>query len=181
MWTFWTICALIVALTAEMTVVAAEMPMPPVERSWREPLDRAEAALAEGQARRAELAWEEAHRAAMRASIPPNGLINVGIAYLRIGEAARDRQTAVARARQLFLRAFFRARDQRDIDGIAAVSQAFASLGDCEMSERAFAVALTMAPQRGGTPPSCERIDLWRPHPSASPRQIPIPPALRQP
>jgi hypothetical protein len=36
------------------------------------------------------------------------GLLAVGDAYLRIGEAARDRATAVASARRLFLAALFR-------------------------------------------------------------------------
>jgi hypothetical protein len=172
--------ALLTGMVTAATVVAAETPTPAHEARWREPLDRAEAALARGEARRAEQAWEEAHRAAMRATIPPSGLINVGLAYLRIGEAARDRQTAVSRARQLFLRAFFRARDRRDIDGITAASQAFASLGDCEMAERAYAVVLTMAPQHRGNRPACERVDASR-QPSASPRQDPVSRDLRAP
>src|SRR5262245_5332234 len=133
---------------------------------WREPLARAEAALAEGQPRRAEAAWEEAQRAAMRATAPSTGLVDVGLAYLRIGEAAHDRQTAVSRARQLFLRALFRARERRDVEGMTAAGQAFARLGDCEMAERAFAIARTAAPQRSAAAPACERP------PSASPRTI---------
>jgi len=139
------------------------------EAGWREPLGRAEAALADGEARRAEQAWEEAHRAAMRPAMPPSGLVNVGRAYLRIGQAAHDRQTAVSRARQLFLRAMFRARDRRDVDGLTAASQAFASLGDCEMAERAFTVVLKIAPQHREKPPVCDRTDASR-QPSASPR-----------
>jgi hypothetical protein len=149
--------------------VTAGSPTVPLDAGWREPLDRAEAVLAQGEARRAEQVWEEAQRAVMRPEIPPSGLVNVGLAYLRIGEAAHDRQTAVTRARRLFLRALFRARHNRDVQGLTEVSHAFALLGDCEVAERAYAVVLTMAPKE--TPPTCGPLDV-----SASPR-----PARREP
>jgi hypothetical protein len=152
-------------------VDAAEGPLLP-EGPWRGPLARAEAALADGQPRRAEQAWEEARRAAMRATAPSTGLVDVGLAYLRIGEAAHDRQTAVARARQLFLRALFRARARRDVDGMTAAGQAFARLGDCEMSGRAFAIVRTVAPRHAAPPAVCERGEASR-QPSASPRGAP--------
>jgi len=175
---FWATGWLVVATTA---LVTAETPMPEHEARWREPLGRAEAALAGGQAREAEQAWEQAQRAAMWAGMPPSGLVNVGLAYLKIGEAAHDRQTAVGRARQLFLRAMFRARERRDFDGLTSVSRAFASLGDCEMSKRVFAVALTVAPRHQGPAPACERVDAARPQPAASPRSDPGAPGLRAP
>jgi hypothetical protein len=162
----WAVGWLFAAVANSATVGTAETPTA-LDARWREPLGRAEAALAEGQARRAEEAWEEAQRAAMRATTPPTGLVDVGRAYLRIGEAAHDRQTAVSRARVLYLRALFRARERGDVDGIAAASQAFASLGDCEMARRAFAVVRTVAPQRSEPAPTCERLDVRQP--SASP------------
>jgi hypothetical protein len=162
---FWVTTWLVAAAAGMAT---AETPMPPHEARWRAPLSRADAALAEGHAREAERAWQEAQRAAMWPGIPASGLVNVGLAYIRIGEAAHDRQTAVSRARQLFLRAMFRARDRRDVDGLTEVSRAFASLGDCEMSGRVFAVALTMKPKPEGPAPACERSDPAR-QPSASP------------
>jgi tetratricopeptide (TPR) repeat protein len=142
--------------------VTAGAPTLSLDAGWREPLDRAEAALAQGQAQRAERAWEEAQRAVMHPGMPPTGLVNVGLAYLRIGEAAHDRQTAVARARQLFLRALFRARHNRDAQGLTEVSHAFALLGDCEVAERAYAVVLTMKPKE--PPPACGPLEV-----SASP------------
>lgn len=143
----------------------ARTPVSPV--AWREPLSRAEIALANGELRQAEQAWEEARRAAIRWRTP-HGLLEVGVAYLSIGEATRDRQTAVARARQLFLESLFQARRRRDADGIAAAAQAFASLGDCEVAERAHAIVLAMSSKRDDAP-TCERSDTAR-QPSASPR-----------
>jgi hypothetical protein len=135
--------------------------------AWREPLSRAEIALANGEMRQAEQAWEEARRAAIRSRMP-HGLLEVGVAYLSIGEVTRDRRTALSRARQLFLESLFQARERRDVDGIAAAGQAFASLGDCEVAERAHAVVVSMSSKRSD-PPSCARADSWR-QPSASPR-----------
>ena len=169
MWTTWTLGALFAPMVVSVSWVTAETTSHAAAAGWREPLDRAEAALSLGEARRAEQAWEEAERAAMQPAIPPMGLVNVGLAYLRIGEAARDRQTAVARTRKLLLRALFRARQHRDVDGLTAVSHAFARLGDCDVAERVFTVVLTMTPKSSSGPPSCDRPDAFR-QPSASPR-----------
>jgi len=162
-WTMWALGAVFAVTMIGVSWVTAEMPMPARDAGWREPLGRAEAAFLQGETRRAEQAWEEAQRVAMRPTIPPSGLVDVGLAYLKIGEAAHDRQTAVTRTRQVLLRALFRARHQRDVDGLTAVSHAFALLGDCEVAERAFAVALAMSPKQ--TPPTCGNPDV-----SASPR-----------
>jgi hypothetical protein len=159
----WTLAALVTVTMLGISWVTAETRGPAPEAGWREPLDRAEAALSQGEPRRAEEAWEEAQRVAMRPTIPPSGLVDVGLAYLKIGEAAHDRQIAVTRTRQILLRALFRARHQRDLDGLNAVSHAFAQLGDCEVAERAFAVVLTMSPKQ--PPPTCGHLDV-----SASPR-----------
>lgn len=159
----WTLGALVAVTMIGIGWVTAETGTPAPDAGWREPLDRAEAALSQGEARRAEQAWEEAQRAAMRPTIPPSGLVDVGLAYLKIGEAAHDRQTAVTRTRQILLRALFRARHQRDVDGLTAVSHAFAQLGDCEVAERAFAVVLTMSPKQPR--PACGHPDVF-----ASPR-----------
>ena len=159
----WTLGPLVTVTVIGIGWVTAEIRGPALDAGWREPLERAEAALSQGEPRRAEEAWEEAQRAAMRPTIPPSGLVDIGLAYLRIGEAAHDRQTAVPRTRQLLLRALFRARHQRDVEGLTAVSHAFAMLGDCEVAERAFAVVLTMSPKQ--PPPACGHLDVY-----ASPR-----------
>jgi hypothetical protein len=155
--------ALVMVSTLGAGAARAGMSTWPSDAGWREPLDRAEAALSQGEPQRAEQAWEEAQRAALRPTMPPTGLVNVGLAYLKIGEAAHDRQTAVTRARQLLLRALFRARHQRDVEGLTAVSHAFARLGDCEVAERAFQTVVTMASNQPR--PVCGHPDV-----SASPR-----------
>jgi hypothetical protein len=116
------------------------------DTAWREPLQRIDTAVAGGDARGAMQAWEMAYRAAMRARTP-EGMLEVGRAALRIGEAAGDRQTAVAQARRIFLEALFQARERRDPSGVARAGEAFASLGDREVAGRAFEVAMALAVQ----------------------------------
>ena len=157
---FWTMAVLATWLGMGGDARAGDTRAPVPAAAWREPLTRAEMALASGQTRQAERAWEEARRAAVKARMP-HGLLEVGIAYLSIGEVARDRATAVARARQLFLDSLFLARERRDVDGIAAAGHAFASLGDCEVAERAHAVVVRMSPNHGDAP-VCARGDLLR-------------------
>lgn len=156
----WTAAAVIMWLAASTTELASEPRAPSPDARWREPLERAETALAGGDARGAERAWEEAYRAVVRPGTP-GGMLEVGLAYLRIGEAARDRQTAVARARHIFLVALFQARERRDPDVVAAVGEAFASLGDREVADRAFAVAMALAAQNSDAR-TCERIAVLR-------------------
>ena len=126
--------------------LALAEPAHAVDGGWREPLQRAEVALAGGDARGAELAWHDAYRTAMRVRAP-EALLDVGRAYLRIGEAAHDRQTAVGWARRLFLEAFVQARERRDSEALASTGEAFAALGDHHVALRAFDAALATQPR----------------------------------
>jgi tetratricopeptide (TPR) repeat protein len=114
------------------------------EVGWRAQLQRAEAALASGDARAAEESWWDGYRTAMRTR-EQAGLLDLGHAYLRIGEAAHDRQAALGQARRVFLRAFFQAREQRDAEAMVAAGEAFASIGDHPVAVRALEAALTLA------------------------------------
>ena len=134
-------CLIVVAMASNRNDRAL-----PTEATGRDLLDRAEAALARGDVRGAQLAWQEAHRTAMRARSPV-GMLDVGRAYLRIGEAAGDRSAALAQARRIYLVALFQARERRDADTVARAGQAFAALGDREVAGRAFEVALALATQ----------------------------------
>ena len=157
---FWTAAAGMAWLAVSATGLASEPRGLGSDTRWREPLARAEASLVRGDARAAEQAWQEAHRAVIRAGMPA-AVLEVGRAYLRVGEAARDRQTAVARARQIFLLALVQARERRDAEVAAAAGGAFATLGDREAADRAFAAAVTLAAQNGDERMR-ERIALLR-------------------
>ena len=108
----------------------------------RQALQRADAALAAGDVRVARQAWEEAYQAAVRTRKPDDGH-----AYLRIGATGSDRWAAVTRVRRIYLTALFQARERRDAHAVARAGEAFAALGDHEVAERAFDVAMALAIQ----------------------------------
>jgi hypothetical protein len=137
-------------------VLTAREPGRPREAQWREPLERASAAMAGGDAREAHRHWEQAYRAAVVARSSA-ALLAVGHEYLTIGEATRGSQSAVAEARRIFLTALFAARERQDAHGVALAGQAFAALGDREVANRAFDVAIALASRSRDTDAS-ERI-----------------------
>lgn len=139
---------LLAALAASGPVLAGTDPPRIAAAGWREPLQRADAALASGDPRAAHQAWEQAYRAAIHGRAT-EGLLEVGHAYLRIGEVARDRSTAVAWARRIFLAALFQARERRDGPAVAAAAVAFAALGDRDLADRAFEIAIAVATRHG--------------------------------
>ena len=136
---------ILVLMVSGLAVAKSDRTRSP-DAAWRESLQRIDTAVAGGDARGATQAWEMAYRAAMRARAP-EGMLEVGRAALRIGEAAGDRQTAVGQARRIFLEALFQARERRDPSGVARAGEAFASLGDREVAGRAFEVAMALAVQ----------------------------------
>ena len=135
---------LVASLIIGVSALAASEPGRMREATWREALERAGAALAEGNAREAHQAWEDAYRAALR-DRTPESLLAVGRAYLRIGETTRGRQAALSQARRICLVALFQARERDDANGVALAAEAFAALGDREVADRAFAVAAQLA------------------------------------
>lgn len=152
---------LLAVLVATAPALVGHDPSRAAAADWREPLQRAEAALANGEPSVAQQAWEQAYRAAMQVRTT-EGLLAVGDAYLRIGEAARDRATAVASARRIFLTALFQARERRDAPAVAAVAAAFASLGDRDVADRGFEIAAVVA-NRQGDATARERIGASTP------------------
>jgi hypothetical protein len=111
---------------------------------WRDPLRRADGALSRGDVPGAERAWDEAYRLAL-ATWDPHAMIEVGRAYLVIGEAVYDHPMAAARARRIFLSALFQARGLRNTLAAADAAEALAALGDHDLAARGFTIAVTLA------------------------------------
>lgn len=121
----------------------------PVDREaggapWTAHLERVAAALAQRNVSVAELAWQAAYGEALR-SRRWEGMLAVGEVYLRIGEVAGNRKPAEAKARQAYLAALFRARQQESLDGVLRAAEAFAALGDREVAEQGVYVAQRLA------------------------------------
>lgn len=127
---------------------------------WRDRLRRADAALSEGDAPGAERAWDEAYRLSLATS-DPYAMIEVGRAYLAIGEAVYDQPMAAARARRIFLSALFLGRGLRNVHAVADAAEALAALGDHDLAARGFRIAVTLA-QRGRDAGAVDRITAQR-------------------
>jgi hypothetical protein len=125
--------------------------------SWAPPLAAVERALEGGAVATAEQALRDAYTAAV-GSRTWEGLVEVGDAYRRLGRASE------ARAREAYLAALFRARQQGSLLGLSRVAEGFATLGDREVVTMCIRVAkdlaarLTDAQQRERAEASIERL-----------------------
>jgi hypothetical protein len=129
---------------------------------WTAPLQRVEQALTGRNISAAEVAWHEAYGAALRSRERWEGLIEVGEAYLRIGEVANGRQAARATARRLYLSALVRARQQGSLDGIRRTAAAFSALGDREGVTQCLHVADQVVVERARNPKAHARVEAFR-------------------
>jgi hypothetical protein len=107
-------------------------------------------ARAEKDADTAVRAWRGARQAAL-ASRRWEALLDTGDATLRLAEVPAWRAAATARARELYLAAFFRARDEGSVLGIRRTADAFARLGDTQVAEQCLRAARELpAPEARG-------------------------------
>lgn len=127
---------------------------------WKSHLLQVETSLIRGDVGAAERAWHDAYRTAF-GSRRWDGLVEVGDAYLLIGEAAKGREVAEARARMLYLSALFRARQQGSLEGVLRTSEAFRALGDREVVEQGLRIAERLAAQTGGAE-TLERMHAFK-------------------
>jgi hypothetical protein len=115
-------------------------------------------ALIEGDAGDSARAWRQAYSAAL--SHPGwLGLLVVATASLRLAAFAALAPSAAARARETYWIAFFRARQQRSLDGVLHAAEAFAGLGDRTTTEQCLRAAEVLA-TRTGDPADDERVRL---------------------
>lgn len=111
---------------------------------WAGHLREVDEALATRNVSAAELAWHKAYVAALGAR-GWMGMVEVGDAYLRIGEVAKGRKVAQAKAREAYLSALFRARSERSVEGVLRTAEAFSALGDREVVEQCLRIAEGLA------------------------------------
>jgi hypothetical protein len=164
---------LLVTGLSVMERLAADTPNAVASGAWTKPLERAEAAQARGDAATASAAWREAHAAAMR-SAGWEGMLAVGDAAQRQGLMAGARGEVLARARQAYLTALFRARQEHSLDGVLQAAIAFGELGDRDV----LAQALRIAEQQAGRDPLARArvrgvADRWTSPPFAAENRDP--------
>jgi len=130
----------------------AAVPRPPAAQvgperlltPWTAYLDEVEMALAAGDRARAMRAWGDAQAAAL-ASRRWEPLLDVGDASLRVGDGTGSPARARVSARHAYRAALFRARAQRSVDGVLRAADAFARLGDRDVTEGALHAARKLA------------------------------------
>jgi hypothetical protein len=130
---------------------------------WAPPLAAVERALEQGDTAAAERALRSAY-GVVGGSRTWEGMVEVGDAYRRVGEVPEARGRARARAREAYLAALFRARQQGSLPGVFRAAEGFAALGDREQVNMYIRVAkelaarLTDAQQRERAQASIERL-----------------------
>src|SRR6185436_3223810 len=114
---------------------------------WSAEVGRVDLELAEEQIGPAIRSWERA-RVAARLSRQWQGLLAVGDAYLRIGDAVDFRRAFVTTARALYLEALERARDEGSVDGVLGANAALSAIDECLAGEPVIAMAAQAARDR---------------------------------
>jgi hypothetical protein len=97
------------------------------------------------------LAWHDAYGAAL-ATGRWEPLVEVGDAFVRIGDAVSSISGSRANARLAYLGALTRAQRDGSVDGVRRVAQAFQALGDHAVAAQCTRIAQRLA-ERGGTRP----------------------------
>jgi hypothetical protein len=135
--------AVLALALAGVGALTAAVPGSVAPRGWTTMVARVDEALADGDRAAALSWWREAQAAALRSG-QWEGMVEVGDAARRLGEAHH--------ARRAYLTALFRARRQHSLDGVLAAAAGFGALGDREV----LAQALRIAERQAGTDPRAQ-------------------------
>ena len=124
--------------------------------AWRPQLHKVDEALAQNDLAGAAMLWREAYAAALK-SRHWEGMVATGDAYRRLGERAGFKKASEAKAREAYLAALFRARNEGSLEGVLRAAERFAQLGDREVVEQCIRVARSVA-ARTRDPRADERV-----------------------
>jgi hypothetical protein len=114
--------------------------------AWQARLLTVEQAIAANEFTRAELLWRDAYAAALK-SRHWEGMVAVADTYRALGARAGFRTASVAKARQAYLTALFRARSEGSLAGVLISADRFAELGDREVVAQCIRVAQRVVAQ----------------------------------
>lgn len=149
-WLCWSLPAIVSTLglmvpaTTVVDVVADHAIGTEAQIAWESRLLKVDEALERGDFAAAERQWREAYAAALK-SRHWQGMLAAGDTYRVLGARAGFRAVAVAKARQAYLTALFRARSEGSVEGVLRTAERFAELGDGEVVEQCIHVARQVA------------------------------------
>ncbi len=130
-------------------LAAAVMRQQAVEAPWVEAIRAVDEALAAGNVSAAGRAWSEAYSAAQR-SRGWEGFLAAGDAHVRIHQATGRGKASAAGARESYLAALWRARQEGSLEGVLQAAEAFDSLGDATVAAEALRIAEAVAGRNPG-------------------------------
>lgn len=136
------------APTAPVDPVPAVVGSVRTAQAYGDHLTAVDNALARSNVSAAVRAWHDAYNVAL-VSGGWEPLIEVGDAFLRIGDAAGAPAASKANARHVYMSALRRAQRAGDANGVLAVASAFAGLGDEAVSVQCATLAERLATARG--------------------------------
>jgi hypothetical protein len=113
---------------------------PAIVEEWNADLAAVDRAVAANDIARASDRWRAAYGSALR-SQRWEPMLAAGDAAVRIARAVGPTDRFDAAARQCYLGALFRARDEQSIEGVLRVAEALAQLGDTEVARGAVRMA----------------------------------------
>lgn len=117
--------------------------------AWQARLERMEKAVSQNDLTQAVLLWREAYAAALR-SRHWEGMVAVGDAYRRLGARGGFQKASEAKAREAYLAALFRARQEGSVEGVLRVGEAFVELDAGDIVEQCLKIALRLAAHAPG-------------------------------
>jgi len=120
------------------------------EAPWTPAIRAVDDALAAGDVTTAVQTWSEAYSIAAR-SRRWEGLMAVGDARIRIDHTAGRGKVSVAKARESYLAALVRARQEGSLEGVLQAAEAFDALGDAEVATEALRIAEAVAGRDPGS------------------------------
>jgi hypothetical protein len=144
-----TIASMVVLMLLVVMIVDAfadHAPAPASQTAWKDHLQNVDEALTRNDLTSAEVLWSKAYAAALK-SRHWEGMMAVGDAYRRLGARAGFHRAAVAKARETYLAALFRARGEGSLEGVLQAARGFAELGDEAVVEQCLHVARNVATQ----------------------------------
>jgi hypothetical protein len=170
---YWSLLLAIASMLGLMLIVvmivdafADHAPEPASQTAWKVQLRGVDDALKRNDLASAEMLWSKAYAAALK-SRHWEGMVAVGDAYRRLGAHGGFRETAAAKARETYLAALFRARNEGSVEGLLQAARGFAELGDAAVVQRCLAVAQSVAAQMRD-PRAEERVSAFAERWSAS-------------
>jgi hypothetical protein len=136
----WKTLPTVVAATVLLAHASPVRTGEPGDTPWMPQIRELDDALGRWDVAAAVEAWHGARRTAI-ASRRWEALLDTGDATLWLTEVPAWQPTATARARELYLAAFFRAREEGSVRGMQRSADAFARLGDTQVAEQCLRAA----------------------------------------